>query len=76
VIIPFLEEREKGKRYDEASKMWFTSAAFNAADIMEAQEDWRGVVNILGRVVNAGVPAGGVAAERMRAIRSEHWWLF
>jgi len=76
VIVRYLEDREKGVWHNEAAKVWFTRAAINAADIMEAKKDWRTVVNILERVVNAGVPASDEACERITKIRSERWWLF
>lgn len=76
VIIRYLEDREKGIWHNEASKIWFTRAAVNAADIMEARQDWRTVVRILERVIKAGVPAADEARERIERIKSEHWWLF
>jgi TolA-binding protein len=76
VILRFFEERERGVWHDASAKIWFTSAAFNAAEIMETRKDWRAVVNVLERVVQAGVPAAGEARERIAAIKAEHWWLF
>lgn len=76
VILRYLDDREKGVPHNEGSKVWFTRAAFNAADMMEAAKDWRRAVRILERVVGSGVPAADEAAERMRKIKAEHWWLF
>lgn len=76
VIIRYFEDREKGIWHNENSKVWFTRAAFNAADIMEERKDWRGVVSILERVVKAAVPAADQAKERIEKIKSEQWWLF
>lgn len=76
VIIRYFEDREKGIWHGENSKVWFTRAAFKAADIMEERKDWRGVVSILDRVAKAGVPAADEARERIERIKSERWWLF
>ncbi|MDP6525232.1 MAG: tetratricopeptide repeat protein [Kiritimatiellia bacterium] len=76
VIIRYFEDREKGIWHNENSKVWFTRAAFNAADIMEERKDWRGVVSILERVVKSGVPSADEARERIEKIKSEQWWLF
>ena len=76
VIVRFLQEREKGFRHNEAAKLWFTRASFNAADIMEARKEWRQVVTILERVVDSGVAVAPETRERIKRLRSEHWWLF
>lgn len=76
VIVRYFEDWEKGVWHNEASKVWFTRAAFNAADIMEARKDWQRVVSILERIISANVPAAEEARERIRKIRAEHWWLF
>jgi hypothetical protein len=76
VILRYFEDREKGVWHDQHAKVWFTRAVFNAADIMEAKGDWRGVVSILQKAIKAGVPAADEARERVNAIKSERWWLF
>ena len=76
VIVRYFEDWEKGVWHNEASKVWFTRAVFNAADIMGARKDWRRVVSILERIISADVPAAEEARERIRKIRAEHWWLF
>jgi len=76
VIVRYFEDREEGIWHSEGTKVWFTRAALNAADIMEAQGRWRQVVSILERIIAADVPAGGEARERIKKIRSEHWFLF
>ncbi len=76
VILQYFEDKEKGVWQDQLSKVWFTRAAFNAADIMEGNKDWRGVVSILERVMDARVPAVDEASERIERIKSERWWLF
>ncbi|MBL7114754.1 MAG: tetratricopeptide repeat protein [Kiritimatiellae bacterium] len=76
VILQYFEDREKGVWQDQFSKVWFTRAAFNAADIMEGNKDWRGVVSILERVMEARVPAADEASERIEKIKAERWWLF
>lgn len=76
VIVPYLEDRAKGIWHTETSKLWFTRAVFNAADIMEARKDWPGAVSVLERAVGADVPAAAEAGERIKKIKSEHWWNF
>ena len=76
VLLRYLEGREKGVWHTEASKVWFTRAAYNAAAIMEGREDWRAMVRVLERVADADVPASQEARVRAEALRTEHWWLF
>jgi len=76
VMVRFFEDRENGVWHTEASKMWFTRASLNAAEILEAKGDWRGVVRVLERVVEAGVPAAEETRARIAAIKAEHWWLY
>lgn len=76
VIARYLDESEKGIWHTEGSKTWFTRAAFSAADILESQGDWRRLVNILQRVVEAGVPAAAEAQDRIAKVKSEKWWYF
>jgi len=76
VVVSYLREGEKGVWHNETAKVWFTRAAFSAADIMESREDWRGAVRILERVVKAEVPAADGAEARIKKIRADHWWLF
>ncbi len=75
VMTRFLRDQEKGRWHNENAKLWFARAAFNAADLMEAREDWRGAGRILARVVQAGVPAAKEAEERLERLRREHWWM-
>lgn len=56
-----------------AAAVWFTKAAFAAADILETEKNWRRAVRVLERVLGARVPAARDAQERIDRIRSEHW---
>jgi len=76
VMIPYLDELEKGRWHNESSKTWFTRAAFSAADILESRRDWEGAVRMLRRVTEADVPAARDAEDRIRRIKSENWWNF
>jgi TolA-binding protein len=76
VINRYFEETAKGVWHNEASKVWFTRAARDAADILEARKDWRGAVSLLGKIVDAGMPASEEAKERSERIRTERGWLF
>jgi len=73
VVYAFLGERQKGQHGDP---LWFTRAAFNAAEIQEKSGDWRKAVQVYQRVVEAGVPAAQEALQRLQRIRLEHWMLF
>ena len=53
--------------------IWFTKAAFSAADILELEKNWKSAVKVLERVVDARVPASGDARKRIEQIRAEHW---
>ena len=76
VMVKFLEAKDAGEWLGPEAEMWFTRASFNAAEILEARGDWSGVVRILERVVQAGVPAADETRARIQKIRSEHFWLF
>jgi TolA-binding protein len=73
IVYAFLGERAKGQHGDP---LWFTRAAFNAAEIQEKAGDWRKAVQVYQRVVEAGVPAAQEALQRMQRIKLEHWMLF
>ena len=73
VVYSFLGERAKGQHGDP---LWFTRAAFNAAEIQEKSGDWRKAVQVYQRVVEAGVPAAQEALQRLQRIKLEHWMLF
>jgi TolA-binding protein len=53
--------------------IWFTKAAFSAADILELDKNWKRAVKVLERVVDARVPASDDARKRIDQIRTEHW---
>ena len=76
VMVRYLEVVQKGGRPNEACKKWFTRASLNAADILEQRNEWRKVINILQRIVDAGVPASTKARERIKEIRAKKWWLY
>lgn len=75
VILRYLEGREKGSRHNESARIWFTRAAFNAADILEARKEWRQEIRVLERVIEAEVPAANEARERVRKIQLARWKL-
>ena len=73
VVYDYLLNRPKGA---QGGDLWFTRAAFNAAEIKESQQKWREAVNIYRRVADSGVSAASEAQERVKKIRLEHWVLF
>ncbi|MBI2441651.1 MAG: tetratricopeptide repeat protein [Lentisphaerae bacterium] len=56
--------------------VWFTRAAFQAAALKESEKSWRKAAAIYQRVVDADVPAGAEASERIARLRAEHWLNF
>ena len=56
--------------------VWFTRAAFGAAQIAERNNRWRQAAGIYQRVVDAGVAAAPEAQTRLQKLRLEHWLLF
>jgi TolA-binding protein len=75
VIVRMLDDRQKGVWPTESAKVWFTRAAFRAADMLEAASAWKRAVSVLERIVEAGVPEAPAAKERIQKIRTERWWL-
>lgn len=73
VMVPYLDRRAQRGADDAAAAVWFTKAAFAAADLMEAERDWRRAVKLLERVVDAKVMAASDAQGRIDRIRAEHW---
>ncbi|MFC1461262.1 tetratricopeptide repeat protein [Verrucomicrobiota bacterium] len=61
---------------DPQSNVWFTRAAFNAAEMKEQEKSWAKAVNIYQRVVDADVPAKRDAQQRINKIRMDHWLFF
>ncbi|MDA0578319.1 MAG: tetratricopeptide repeat protein [Verrucomicrobia bacterium] len=76
VMVRFLEERERGKPQTDAARIWFGRAARDTADILQERKEWRKVVSVLERAVEAGVPDETGIRERIRDIRTQQWWLF
>jgi TolA-binding protein len=58
------------------SVLWFTRAAWAAAIMKEQEEAWLDAVRIYERVAEAGVPAQGDAAKRIKEIKADNWLLF
>ncbi|MBI2437878.1 MAG: tetratricopeptide repeat protein, partial [Lentisphaerae bacterium] len=56
--------------------VWFTRAAFQAAELKEAEKSWRKAAAIYQRVADADVPSGAEASARIARLRAEHWLNF
>ncbi|MEI6563469.1 MAG: tetratricopeptide repeat protein [bacterium] len=69
VVCRYLADRQT----DSAAAVWFTKAAFSAADILELDKNWKRAIKVLERVEGAQVPASGDARKRIDQIRTEHW---
>jgi TolA-binding protein len=76
VMVPFLVAKERGDAISESARTWFTRASLGAADIVTSKRDWRQLVRILERVVEADVAVSAEAIARIKTIKSENWWLF
>ena len=73
VVYKYFENRE---RNTPECDVWFTRAAFNAAEIKELEKSWRAAANIYQRIVDAGVTAAADAQLRIQKIKTEQWLFF
>jgi len=69
VVCRYLAAKQK----DSAAAVWFTKAAFSAADILELEKNWKRAIKVLERVEGAKISASTDAHKRIEQIRSEHW---
>jgi len=76
VLIPYLMAKARGDPISESAKTWFMRASLGAADIVTAKKDWRLLVRILDRIVEADVAVSEEAKSRIKTIKAENWWLF
>jgi len=76
VIVPFLMMKSRGEPISESAKTWFTRASLGAADLVTTKQDWRQLVRILDRIVEADVAVSAEAKARIKTIKAENWWLF
>ena len=68
VVYVYLAEAERGVPGDA---LWFTRAAFSAAEIRESQEKWNEAIGIYQRVAGAGIAAAAEAEARIQRIREK-----
>jgi tetratricopeptide (TPR) repeat protein len=73
VVYHHVAARREGMPGDP---VWFTRAAFGAAQIAERNNRWREAAGIYRRVVDAGVVAAPEAQKRLQKLRLDHWMLF
>jgi TolA-binding protein len=76
VMVPFLMVKNRGEPVSESAKTWFTRASLGAADLVTDKQDWRQLVRILDRIVEADVAVSAEASARIKTVKSENWWLF
>lgn len=72
-VCGYLEATSALRRSSPGAAVWFTKAAFGAADILEGEKNWRRAVKVLERVAKEDVPDSRAARERMERLRMEHW---
>ncbi len=72
VIGRYLDDRRRSVWYSEAASTWFVRAAFQAAELLEQKEEIDQAVQILNRVVQAGVPGKEEAQTRIQRLRQGH----
>ncbi len=76
ILLRSIDEREKGVRHNESSRLWMTKAAYAASGIAEDNEEFKAAVSILELMLKIGGEAAPDAKRRIEKIKSEHWWLF
>ena len=57
------------------SAVWFARAAFGAAGLQEKRGNWEAAMAAYRRVAESGTAAAGEAAERLRRLQEDHWFL-
>ncbi len=62
--------------YDNIAQVWFVRAAFAAAELKEAENNWRKAVEFYEKVANEDLPAAEDAKKRIEQIKTEHWLFF
>ncbi len=73
VVYTFINEQVEHSPY---TVMWFTRSAIAAGAIKERERAWVEAVQIYQRIIDANVPAGEWAAERIEKIKKDNWLLF
>jgi len=67
VILPFLEARATGRPEEDAA-VWFTRAAFNAAELLTQAGDTVAAARVLRRVADTDVPGQAEARQRLERL--------
>jgi len=71
VIVRYLNERERGTWFDDASTGLFVRAAFNVAELYEQKGQAEQAVRVLQRVVQSGGPGEEEARQRIERLRTK-----
>jgi hypothetical protein len=67
VVVPFLDDRAKGRIDDEAA-VWFTLAAFNAADLLIQTGKTAAAARVLRHVADTDLPGQVEARQRLERL--------
>jgi TolA-binding protein len=71
-VYGYMDSSHTGK---VVSSVWFSRAAFAAADLLESAGRLKEAANLYKRVVTAQVPAAEDARSRLQKLRLENWWI-
>ncbi len=70
VILMFEREGgEAGHAANSPSRIWYSRAALDAAEILERRQDWKAAGEMLGRIAGGGFPGAEEAARRLARLR-------
>lgn len=72
VVYGYMDSAHSGS---VVSSVWFSRAAFAAADLLENEGRLKEAANLYKRVVAAQVPAAEDARSRLQKLRLENWWI-
>jgi TolA-binding protein len=71
-VYGYMDSSHTGK---VVSSVWFSRAAFAAADLLESTGRLKEAAKLYKRVVTAQVPAAEDAQNRLQKLRLENWWI-
>jgi tetratricopeptide (TPR) repeat protein len=70
VMVRYFEATAKGVPVPPGSEVWVSRATFDAAELLEARQDWAGVLDLLQRLADAGLPGTEQVRDRIEKIKT------